>query len=311
MNKKIGAFFEERGFAIEGNCAYGKIDNFDASVFVAILDNVAPVRIQLSLHAVGPTRSRILDELRALKFKFFRVEANLYGIVLGFNGMTINSLLKQLPDMLEKIVSVLNKNGALGTGYCPLCGKQLVEGSYKAYVVENWIKVNIDEECVGKLNNAITKENEDFAKAPNNYLRGTLGALIGAVAGTIGYIILANFGVIGAISAFLAVFLGGLLFQKFGGKPTKVMVLIVAALSILSQLVAVFYIYYSAASVLAIEYNFASTGMAAFKDMMSIAEFKSEFTYNLIMTIVFTLLGVGSYIFNLIRQTKRKSTINK
>ena len=114
--------------------------------------------------------------------------------------MTINSLLKQLPDMLEKIVSVLNKNGALGTGYCPLCGKQLV---------------------------------------------------------------------------------------------------------------AVFYIYYSAASVLAIEYNFASTGMAAFKDMMSIAEFKSEFTYNLIMTIVFTLLGVGSYIFNLIRQTKRKSTINK
>ena len=51
--------------------------------------------------------------------------------------------------------------------------------------------------------------------------------------------------------------------------------------------------------------------MAAFKDMMSVAEFKGEFTSNLIMTVVFTLIGVGSYIFNLIRQTKRKSTINK
>ena len=89
------------------------------------------------------------------------------------------------------------------------------------------------------------------------------------------------------------------------------MVLIVAALSILSQLIAVFYIYYNAANVLVTEYGFASAGMAAFKDMMSVAEFKGEFTSNLIMTVVFTLIGVGSYIFNLIRQTKRKSTINK
>lgn len=142
-------------------------------------------------------------------------------------------------------------------------------------------------------------------------MKGTLGALIGALAGAVAYFILASFGYIAAISAVLAVFLGGLLFQKFGGKPTKVMVLIVAGLSILSQLIAVFYIYYNAANVLVTEYGFASAGMAAFKDMMSVAEFKGEFTSNLIMTVVFTLIGVGSYIFNLIRQTKRKSTINK
>lgn len=311
MNKKIRAFFEERGFVIEGNNAYGKIGNFNASMNETMLDNVAPVKIQLALHAVGPTRTRILNDLRALKFKFFRVEANLYGILLGFNGMTINSLLKNLPDMLDKIVGVLNKHGALGENYCPLCGKELVAGQYQTYTVENWIKVDLDEECVGKLNNVIKKENENFAKAPNNYLKGTLGALIGALAGAVAYIILASFGYIAAISAVLAVFLGGLLFQKFGGKPTKVMVLIVAALSILSQLIAVFYIYYNAANVLVAEYGFKSAGMAAFQDMMSVAEFKGEFTSNLIMTVVFTLIGVGSYIFNLIRQTKRKSTINK
>lgn len=310
MNKKIGAFFEERGFAIEGNCAYGKIDNYDASVFVAILDNVAPLRIQLSLHAVGETRQTILNEIRALNFKFFRMEANLYGILLGFNGMTINSLLKQLPDMLEKITNILNRNGALGTNYCPLCGKELIEGTYKPYVIEKWIKVNIDDECVGKLNDVIKKENEEFSKAPNNYLKGTLGALIGAAAGAIGYFILANFGVIGAISGILAVYLGALLFKKFGGKPTKVMVLIVAVLSILSQLFAVFYIYYNVANVLAIDYNITSVGMEAFKDMMGVAEFKSEFTHNLIMTIVFTAIGVGSYALQLVRQTKRKSGIN-
>ena len=43
--------------------------------------------------------------------------------------------------------------------------------------------------------------------------------------GAVAYIILASIGYIAAISAVLAVFLGGLLVQKFGGKPTKVMVL--------------------------------------------------------------------------------------
>ena len=299
MNKKIRAFFEERGFVVEGNNAYGKIGNFNASMNETMLDNVAPVKIQLSLHAVGPTRSRILNDLRALKFKFFRVEANLYGILLGFNGMTINSLLKNLPDMLDKIVGVLNKHGALGENYCPLCGKELVAGQYQTYTVENWIKVDLDEECVGKLNNVIKKENEDFAKAPNNYLKGTLGALIGALAGAVAYFILASFGYIAAISAVLAVFLGNYFYVKFGGKANNVKNIIVALVSLVVLVLACVGIYYvEVGSVIAAN----NLNMTPFELIFSDEELTGYFVYDMAMNVIFTIIGVVAQVAS----TKRK-----
>ena len=299
MNKKIRAFFEERGFVVEGNNAYGKIGNFNASMNETMLDNVAPVKIQLSLHAVGPTRSRILNDLRALKFKFFRVEANLYGILLGFNGMTINSLLKNLPDMLDKIVGVLNKHGALGENYCPLCGKELVAGQYQTYTVENWIKVDLDEECVGKLNNVIKKENEDFAKAPNNYLKGTLGALIGALAGAVAYIILASIGYIAAISAVLAVFLGNYFYVKFGGKANNVKNIIVALVSLVVLVLACVGIYYvEVGSVIAAN----NLNMTPFELIFSDEELTGYFVYDMAMNVIFTIIGVVAQVAS----TKRK-----
>mgnify|MGYP003316306082 CR=1 FL=1 len=73
----------------------------------------------------------------------------------------------------------------------------------------------------------------------------------------------------------------------------------------------VFYIYLGVAIIIAPEYSFMSTGMQAFKDMMTVSEFSTEFTSNLLMTILFTALGAGFEIYNLSKAVQRVQKINK
>ena len=288
----------------EKNVFYGHYHGYELTVVIT-----QQINLFLNFYCDGNVKLNAINIFQKTTNQSMVVTTgSVYGLCASVNGMTFASSLKKTVEKLDATIAYLSENGALGVGYCPCCAETL---ELMKPVRVNDCYVTLSEKCFNELQSAVEVENETFESLPNNYLKGTLGALIGALAGAVAYIILASIGYIAAISAVLAVFLGGLLFQKFGGKPTKVMVLIVAALSILSQLAAVFYIYYNAANVLVTEFGFASAGMAAFQDMMSVAEFKGEFTSNLIMTVVFTLIGVGSYIFNLIRQTKRKSTINK
>lgn len=307
MNKKISAFFEEKNFVIEKNSAFGKIGNYEASVRVEMLNNVAPVQIQLNFYATAETKRNIVNQLRELKLKFFTWEANLYGIFLGFNGITVASLMKNLDDMLNKIVAIIDANEVLGLGYCPVCGNQLIDEN-KQYQVE-WIKISLDAQCVSNLNAVIAGENEEFDNAPNNYVKGTIGAIIGAVVGAIVSIVLLEIGFIAAISAFVAVWLGAILYKKFGGKPNKGMIVIVTIVSLVSQLLTMYLIYLGVAIVLAPEFGFGTVGMDAFKDMMTVKEFKTEFVANMAMTLFFTLLGVGSYVGKLVQETKRQKSI--
>jgi urea transporter len=68
-------------------------------------------------------------------------------------------------------------------------------------------------------------------------------------------------------------------------------------------------LYILIAQALVFDYNFTSTGMQAFNDMMTIPEFKSEFTTNLAMTFMFTILGVVYQIIQLSKSVKRQGAI--
>ena len=84
-----------------------------------------------------------------------------------------------------------------------------------------------------------------------------------------------------------------------------------ALISVASLLLTVFVLYMNAATILAPEYGFSTTGMDAFSDMMTVSEFSTEFTSNLLMTILFTALGAGFEIYNLSKKVQRVQKINK
>lgn len=308
MNKKLNIFFTNLGLNVTGNSAYGNLKGFEVSVNVSMLDQVSPVKIYVNLFADEDTKLTIVNRIKALNYKNFTVNMDTYGIILGFNDpLTVGKLLNRMPDMLDKIFEVLTTYSAKGSGYCPICGEELKEDSKK--IKNGWVLVTIDNECITKLNNIIEIENKEFNDMPNNYFKGAMGACLGAVVGIVAYVILFFIGFITSLTSFIAIILGSYLYKKFGGKQNFVMIIILSVISILSMVLAVFGIYVLAAQNLAPLFEFSSTGIKAFTDMMTIKEFNLEFITNLGLTLFYTLLGVVFEIYKLSKSVKRQGKI--
>lgn len=87
------------------------------------------------------------------------------------------------------------------------------------------------------------------------------------------------------------------------------MVLIVSVVSVLSMVLTIFGIYVLASQGLASDFGFHSSGFQAFKDMMTIAEFSKEFKTNLLMTLLYTFIGVAYEAYSLNKSVKRQGEI--
>lgn len=308
MNKKIDTYFTNLGLKVTGNTAYGKFEGFEVNALVVPLDTVAPVKMHVALYAPVEVKAAIINELKALKFKWFVADADVYGISLGFNdALTMGRLVDRMDDMLDKIFAVFKKHEAKGLGYCPVCGEELKEETKKCQI--GFAQITMDISCVSDINKAITQDNEEFKNAPNNYLKGTIGALLGAFVGAVIFVVLFYFGIVSALTSLIAVLLGTYAYKKLGGKPNAMMIVIVTVISVVSMLLTITGIYVLAAEVLAPEFGFSSTGIQAFTDMMSVQEFSSEFATNFSMTAVFTALGVIFEVFQLSKSIKRQDTI--
>lgn len=308
MNKKIKTYFESLGLSIQGNNAYGTIRGYEVSANVAMLDTVSPIKIHVNFYMPIQVKVQMASEIRALAYKHFVIDLDMYGVSLGFNDpLTVGKLLNRMPDMMNNIFNAFDKYEAKGIGYCPICGDVLQENS-KQYSLD-WALVTMDNSCVANINRSIVNENNSFASAPNNYLKGTLGALLGACVGVVAFVILFFIGYISALTSFIAIILGAFLYKKFGGKQDKVMVLIVSLVSVLSMVLTIFGIYVLASQGLASEFGFHSSGFQAFKDMMTIAEFSKEFKTNLLMTILYTFIGVAYEAYSLNKSVKRQGEI--
>ena len=308
MNKKIKTYFEEKGFEINGNNGKGKINGHEASLKVEILNNVAPVQLHIAFYASAEVKRDILNEIRNLKIKYLRFECDSYGIWLGMNDITVGGLMKRMDDILNQIFEVLSKHGALGYGYCPLCGDVVDIASSRQYKVD-WAYLTLDEKCVANVNAIINEENAEFNAASNNVVKGTLGALLGSLIGAVSYIIFFFIGFVSAISALLASFLGTIFYKKFGGKPNKLMIVIVTVISVASMLLTVFVLHALAAKGMLIELGYEMGMMDAFTNMMDDPEFSSMFYSNFMMTLLFSIIGAACQIPALVKNTKRAQTI--
>ncbi|MDD6980649.1 MAG: hypothetical protein PUJ21_02760 [Clostridia bacterium] len=309
MNKKIQQFFSQYGFQFSGNDGYGIIDGFETNLHYGAMTTTYPVQLHFSCFLSEQQATAIVNQLLAEKHKYLAASATPYGFSLGLNDLTVGKLVAKLPEILKSVCNLLKEHGALGIGYCPVCGSVLDFESGKKCNVDGSI-ITIDGDCVDKINAAITQANAEFNQAPNNYFRGFLGALVGGVAGVIVSVIFYLFNFISAISSFVAFFLGSFLWTKFGGKRDKMMVFIVTVTTVVMMVLSVLGIYVVASGAAAVEAGVDMTAIEAFTFLLEEdAEFATGFATDMILTLVFCALGCGYEIFALAKKVKRADTI--
>lgn len=308
MNKKFTSFFSGYNMSVDGNFAYGVVNGYETNANIVILDNIAPVKIHVSFYATDEQRRVIEAAIRNLALKFFNMRFSPYGLILGFNDITVNRLLKRLPSVLDSIYAILSENGALKREYCPVCGNLIDESNSKKCNIEGFT-ITIDNDCVNTINSVISAENQDFNEAPNNYFKGFLGALIGGLAGAAVSVLLYVAGFVSSISAAIAIVLGTFLYQKFHGKPNKVMIAIVSLTTLVLLAATVPAIYIIAAGIAADEAGLSISAIEAFEICMQDTEFSRLFYCDLGLIILFSALGTGFEIYMLSKKIKRKKNI--
>ena len=230
------------------------------------------------------------------------VGVSVYGLAATVNGMTANSALKKLTEKLDATIAYLNVNEAKGVGYCPCCGE---ECDLLKTIRVNDVYVSLDDKCYNEVAKVAAVEEQHYNAQPNNYLKGFLGAILGAGIGAVAWIVLYYLGFLSALTAVLAVFLGNYFYVKFGGKANNVKNIIVAGVSLVVLVLACVGIYYvEVGSVIAAN----NLNMTPFELIFSDEELKGYFISDMAMNVIFTIIGVVAQIASTKRNDQSSRT---
>ena len=286
INEALG--LEEK----EKNVFYGYYKGYEMTVVIT-----QQINLYLNFYSDGNVKLGAVNIFqKTANQSMVATQGTVYGLQASVNGMTFASALKKTVEKLDETIAYLNENGALGVGYCPCCGEA---GEIMKTVRVNYCYVTLSQNCLGELENAVEEENANFDSLPNNYLKGFLGALLGAAVGGIAWVILYSAGFLSALTAVLAVFLGNYFYVKFGGKANGVKNVIVAVVSLVVLVLACVMTYYSTIESVLLEYNIDTE---PFDFIFSNEELRGAFIYDMIMNVVFTVIGVVIQIYS----TKKK-----
>lgn len=310
MNKKFANFFTSNyGMVVGDKFARGTIHGYETNATVVMFDNVSPVRIHVSFYSTDEQKRTIEAAIRKLAITHFQMSFTQYGLFLGFNAFTVKGLLKKLPDYLENIFGILEENGALKADFCPVCGNPLTEENSTERNIDG-AKIRIDNDCVDTINSVISAENAEFESAPNNYLKGFAGAVIGGLVGVAISTILYIVGFVSSISAIVAIVLGCFLYQKFHGKPNKMMLVIVTLTTLVMLAGSIPVIYIVVSGIAANEAGVDMSAIDAFNKLMSESEEFARFFYaDLAMVVLFSAIGAGLQAFAMAKKIKRQKNI--
>lgn len=306
MYKIWKEFFEQNNLKIENNCAYGVFNEYEVNYTV-----LNPIIIHIAFYAAEEQKNTIANEIKLIADKNTKYEFDKFGVALSVTNLysTVGKMVEKTTKLSEDIIGILKNSGALGAGHCPICGVYTTEQNSHMRNIDG-LHVTIDDDCANSINEMITRQNLEFDNAPNNYFKGFLGALIGGVAGAVIAIILNIIGFYAGLSSFVAFIVGVLLYQKFGGKPNKMMIVIVTATTFVMMILAVMSIYLFIAGVAATEAGVSLNAFEAFAVCMKEEEFARMFYADLAMTLLFTVVGCVSEIVKTARNIKRSKNIN-
>jgi hypothetical protein len=309
MNKHILKCISNYDMKVEGSVAYGQIDGYEVNV----LENkfgIGPIFL-FSTYLTKEQKNIFVQNLLAKKIKLLQVASFDFGVMVVIGAMLASGFEKKFDEVMPLILAELAALNAPKADICPSTGYPL-EGEETTLITlpDTKAKIRITSKAVESVNAQISKENEDFKNAPNNYMKGFLGVFIGGLVGVAIAVILSLLGFISFWSPFVSILLGTYLYKKFGGKPNAVMI-VMSFVTTLVMIVGYFFLIYTAsATALCQEAEIAKKGIDALGYCIENAEgFGRGFTLDLILSALFTVIAAGVSIFSLIQQIRRPKNI--
>ncbi len=308
MNKKVISLLQQYGLTVTGNTAYGIMQGYETSLRSPSPMEQSAYYIHVNFYATDEKKQEIAAELGRTGIKL-TATSSAYGLTICFPAAFAGTLVKNLPVLFDRLIALLKQNELPGADTCPYDGKPLIEAEKKRCSI-NGFYVTLNNDCVSSINRQIEEENRAFANAPNNYMQGICGALIGGIVGAACTIALYYIGFVSSLSAIIAVLLGAFLYRKFGGKPNVMMIVIVSVVSLILIGAAFFVSYLIAAGTAAAEAGLHMSALDALLICLDDSEFASAFYSDFAMLFVFTIVGIVIVVISLVRQIKRPKNIS-
>ena len=308
MNKKVISLLQQYGLTVTGNTAYGIMQGYETSLRSPSPMEQSAYYIHVNFYATDEKKQEIATELGRTGIKL-TATPSAYGLTICFPAAFAGTLVKNLPVLFDRLIALLKQNELPGADTCPYDGKPLIEAEKKRCSI-NGFYVTLNNDCVSSINRQIEEENRAFANAPNNYMQGICGALIGGIVGAACTIALYYIGFVSSLSAIIAVLLGAFLYRKFGGKPNVMMIVIVSVVSLILIGAAFFVSYLIAAGTAAAEAGLHMSALDALLICLDDSEFASAFYSDFAMLFVFTIVGIVIVVISLVRQIKRPKNIS-
>ncbi len=291
MNKHIVNSLTEYNFTYDKNYGYGFINGYEVNVFNNVM--AAGPLFLFSTFLSQSKKNDFLLKMNSFKIPLVQVGAFDFGVTILIGSMTGRSFEKKFTTVLSKILETLESLDAPKKDVCPQSGNVFDENADEFIFLPNTkIKIRVSNEGFTAINSTIEKINEDYRNAPNNYLRGFFGILIGALSGSVVAFVLGYFlNYITSLAPIISIIFGLFLCKQFGGKQNIVMIIISFVTTVIFILGALLFTYIFVANDLVAEAGYAYKGFNAFYYCLENSpEFKKAFVSDLMMSGLFTLL---------------------
>ena len=288
--KELDEIIAKYNLQTQNKINFGTINNFQVCLKVdafSALSCVGQISCFLD-NKIGEINSLLKDNAKELGILNYKISHD--GIFIVVKTFTMKGAVKNLEKSLDFITNKLSELGFDGSK-CPKCGKELVnkkELNYLNPLINTNFSMHVCEDCYNHILEEENKKEEEYKKSPNNYLKGTLGAFIGALLGGMAWIIVGLFGYVATIIAFLISFLGSYGYDLMKGKKNKIKLLIVSIVSVFVIILSTF-----------ILYIIVCGSFAKFVDFLATSDGLREFLVNLLLAIIFGALGITWSIFQM------------
>lgn len=308
MRKFIEETLQPYNFQFDRNSGYGAINGYEVNVGVGY---VGPTFL-LSTYLPMEKKKEVAARIYALTASKMRASACEQGILFNLaSAGTIFTYAKRFNELLPFVLQALEEYQAPKNNICPMTGEELNEENSRLVNLPNsTYKVRMSNGGIATFNNNIEKSNEDFKNAPNNYGKGFLGILIGAVAGTVLTVI---FGILGYITFFapaVSILFGTFLYKKFGGKRNYMMIVMSFVTTLVFIISAFFIVYMITATAICVEAGVNKAGFEAFKTCMELStDFERMFYVDMGLNALFILGAEGFATYGLIKSIKRPKNV--
>lgn len=224
----IASLANDLGFTAQGNICWGMHEGYWFGIVQGLPRSNAfhiYTAARFPETADKAAISAALDTLSAAKaIKSYSILAHGYEIVIqpGFTGIQS----RKVADAMHALTDAIRAQG--GQPACFHCGS----AEALSFAQLNDMPLSLCTDCQTRIEEAMSRQEGDHAQLPNNYARGILGALLGALLGGAIWVGIGLLGYIAAIAGTAISFFAVKGYTLLGGKLNRTAVVLICLICV-------------------------------------------------------------------------------